>query len=391
MDLEAINNEYTANKTEQEKLQKMSKKIERLENDIETLKQEKVIYEKEKELAVLKKDKTKEADATKKIEKAENDIAKKEENLNKAKLAIDVNKKKLDNCINLLSKNPEFKKHMDTVMKKKFARQSEKVLKENEELKKISELINQKPECQQFMSEMKKANINLKKLNQQLEKLDPVKDASKIATKQSQIDKNRKSYNKNKDSIKKLAKAAKINIDENILKEFVNENSFKIDKQNSTKNKIVYNVESTINHKIKANEKTVRNNEIALSGLEGKDIKTKLEERDSEENIATQDLNMEIESRNLPVPQEKPKWYQFIKRFKNWRQNRKMVKEQSDVYFNRKDYEKEIDSNSEEKDEKNEFRNSLKFDIVKDYAKQYEKEIRSKAKDKRKEENDNER
>lgn len=389
MDLEAINNEYSTNKKEQEKLQNMSKTIEKLENEIETLKQEKVIYEKEKELAILKKDKKMEDDATEKIEKAENDITKKEDKLSKAKVSIVVNKKKIENCINVLSKNPEFKKHMDTVMKKKFARQSEKALKENEELKKVSELIKQKPECQEFISEMKKANINLQKLNQQLEKLDSKKDASEIATKQSQIDKNRKSYNKNKDSIKKLAKSAKINIDEDILKKFVNENSFKIDKQNSTKTKIVYNVESTINNKIKSNEKTVGNNEIVLSGLEGKDIKTKLEEHDKEENIPTQDLNMEIESGNLPIPQQKPKWYQFIKRFKNWYQNRKMEKEQSDIYYNRKDYEKEIDNTLEEKDEKNEFRDSLKYDIVKDYAKQYEKEIRSQPK--RKEEKGNER
>ena len=44
---------------------------------------------------------------------------------------VNKNKAKVDSYMEELSKDPEFKKHIDAAMKKRLARRSEKALKEN--------------------------------------------------------------------------------------------------------------------------------------------------------------------------------------------------------------------------------------------------------------------
>lgn len=260
MDLENINKDFSQNKSIQEKLKQLKTKMEQLNNEIEGYKLDKSQYEIDKQRAILNKDKTSETDAQKNIDNANKEIEKRKEQLAKMKEVIQKNNEKVEACIEKLSENPELKKHIDNVMRKKLVRRAQKTLKENETLKGLNELMGKHPSIQNNIVGMKNAQIEIGKLEDELGKLDPSKDTARINQIKADIITFNSKYDKNQQMIIDCAKKDNVDISKESLKQFVKDSSFKIDK--STKK---WNVEATIKNKIKGNEKAIRNDEIVLS------------------------------------------------------------------------------------------------------------------------------
>lgn len=377
-ELKELNSDYTKNTNMKMKLQKLKGNIENLSNDIELSKLNINQYEVDKQKAIFNKDKVKEEEAQKKIDAEKQKIKEINKKLLKMKTALVENENRIDSCIEKVSQNPEFKKVVDAAISKKLVRRTEKALKQNQDLKTLKDLINNHPQFKNSIVGMKNATSKMKILNDELAKLDSTKDAAKIASITAEIKANKDKYAKNEKSIMDFTTKNNINISENFLKDFVSSN-FKMNKGTGE-----YNIDATINNKIKGNEKSIKDSELALSKLDGRNIKAVLNDNN----------NMEIEaSNNLPAVQTKTKWFNFITRFKNWRENRKIAKankEMPEVYTDRKDYEEDMEKKNEKH---NEFSSIYKYEVVQKYAEMREKELYqgSKKQNKKQQENGQER
>lgn len=384
MDIKDINEEYKKNnsKANSDKMDKIRQAFNDVKNKIEILENDKSTAENNKRNAEIRGDSSEVAAKKSEIEAINKKLEAERNKAVKLEHLINMNKQKVEKCIEELSQNPEFKKHIDIVMRKRLIRRSEKALKENECLNNLRELIDLEPDCQNYISDMKTVKIKIMQLREEIKNLDPVADASEIAGKEAEIDNYNKEYSKNRNLVTKVAEKNNIEIDTSILKSFIEDNGFKVDK--STKK---FNIVKTIDNKIKGNEKTVANNDFALSNLDDKDYETvinRYDENGNERPINESKVEIDDYSNYLPdTVEEKPKWYQFVKRFRNWVDKRRGANDNGDIASQtRSQYEKNIEP------ETNEFKDALKYEVVEEYAKRREKEILSKAKEDRKQEND---
>ncbi|MBO4293275.1 MAG: hypothetical protein J5881_02660 [Clostridia bacterium] len=371
-ELEAIDKEYKTYLLEKQKLEKCRKAVTQYDRKIQIANNNITIYQMEKNNAILKGDKAAEKAAQNKIDGEKKNIEILKNSLLKIQSIIVNNQNKIDSQIQKVSNNPEVKKAVDAAISKKVVRKNQRLLQENAQLNMIKKLIETHSGVKKQIVGMKNAEVNIKKLNDDKSKLDPAKDAAQIA----QIDKDIKDaqikYDKNKKIIMDIANKDNLQLEEKYLDEFI-EGNFKINKGTGE-----YNIEASLNNKIKGNQKSIDNNDKILSNINGRDIKTKLQDDNQ-----TMEVEVNERSQNLPAV-AKPKWWQFAKRFKNWRENRKNPKI-PDVY-NKTGYEKDITANVN-----NDFKNSLKYDIVKDYTKQREEELYKNIKKPAKEQDDGER
>ena len=125
---------------------------------------------------------------------------------------------------------------------------------------------------------------------------------------------------------------------------------------------------SSLNRQIKGYDKSIRNHQIALENINNR--REPVTPRPAE-----------------PSTPEKPKWYQFIQRFKNWNDRRKQQalpeSEQTTSESEQTTSESE-QTTSKSSTERNEFLNSLKHEIVQDVVKQMETDNLKEAKKERK-------
>ena len=75
---------------------------------------------------------------------------------------------------------------------------------------------------------------------------------------------------------------------------------------------------------------------------------------------------------NLPATQ--PKWYQFIKRFKNW-VNRRRTERESMEQEPEEENSNPSTTSSKASDKKTSFRDSMKYEVIRDYEKQFEENL----------------
>ena len=373
MDLEQINSEFNkySSKKINKAMQDLKTKIEDTKIEIEGKKSLKAVWENDLTKAKRQGNKTAEKQAESEIKKIEGEIKALQDKLKKMQKYIDTNKAKVEACIDAISQNPELKKHVEAQTKKRLVRRTEKALKENECLENIKALIEAEPACEEYISDMKDASIEWRKLDKEIEKEknNPAPNAATIATKEAEIKSQRKIYYSKRDLIKKAAKKQGIEFNEEIFKKFIEETGFKKNKGTGK-----YDIKKVIDKKMAGNEKSIRNDELALSKIEGRTISIGLDN-----NNSLDEAHAEVESGKLPAVRDKSiKWYQFIKRFKNWKENRKNRKPK---YESRKEYEDDSKQESSK-----EFKNAYKYDVVKEYAERYEKEIMGEAKKARKEE-----
>ncbi len=387
MDLEKLNGSYERAKRILEEKKKTIKKI---EEDLKTAEGDIKIAEGAKEVAQRKNEEEdiKRADAGIKDAKSRVEKLKKEIELEKEELLMF--QEKVDKIIEEIKENPELKQHLEQVLAKRYSRKIRDINKEKQEqekekekeekkiesYKEVQKLIDEHSTMRNHMQGMLNASYNIQKLNTELSKLDPIKDKARIEEIKQEIATENKRLTQNRDAILDYSNKNKLKITKETLEEIAS-NSVIDKKTNKVNIKETLNVSNNkskekikdFNKKIQNGDKQIAINEKAIKNLgyrvperkqkEGKD-ETKGQHdgsgtRGQYDGDDTHDHDKETE--------EKPKWWQFIKRFKKWNEN-KMIKQLPDPE----------DKSTKNSNTKSEFASSLKYDVVKDIAKQMQQD-----------------
>lgn len=363
MELKEINEDYTRAKGKLIKLEPLKAEIENLKieqkkllREIEDLTIAKIRAQEDKDTKTVKKIEEDLKEPTKKLKLLKEQLEEKAASLQNAQ-------KKVDSKIEELANNPALKEHLNTVIGKKFSRQilakdakKETLGKQNQEYEAIKAAAKKDPYVMNTLKGIEGytaiiATINSAPLPRSQE------DSVKLSQAQAKLEARRndlKTYFKGSISEETILTLTSLNNIDTQIKS--NTKQIKsIDKQ-------IANYEGALEQIGFASPRKVPN--IERTSPVVPDARTSSEEGKDEKDS------------NLPATQ--PKWYQFIKRFKNW--------------YNKRTYEPEQDQEGTEqkqvpeKEKDSEFRTAMKYDIIKDYEAKLEQDLLKQAKTDRKKE-----
>lgn len=222
----------------------------------------------------------------------------------------------------------------------------------------------------------------LKKQIDDLKKADPI-DTKKIADLTTQISQLEVKITKNKDLLMGIKG---LDFKDEDLKELldngivVNKNG-KIDLAATLNNR-----RAQLNRQVKKYTKSIAEHEKALETLgrsTSEQTSSEPGQYQSPTRITRTEPAQEEEEQDASEQEEKPKWYQFVKRFKMWNEKRKQKALPEAEQPEAPTPEPTPENNTQPK---NNFKNALKYDIVKDLYKQADKQALKDARSKRKEE-----
>ena len=381
MDLEKMNGEYLKLKQD---IEMIKRGIVSEENLIQDLTLEKIIWTGKKAEARKNSNHAAEKTAQDELDIIDGRIKQLQESVEKEKETIKEFQGKIDAKITEIKENPEMKKHLDTVLKKKYERKLAKVEKEKAELidkkdkvESIKQLTTEHPALANNLKGMISAYKTAENLKKELKSLeysagngiiaytDPVR-ANEIKTKllpdaESKMKTNKTHFmdyiQKNKLDITEK------DVDELVEKGIVNKDG-KVDLETTFVKRT-----SGLNRQIKGLDKSINDYTYAMGGAEKR-------QQSPEQQGSAQEQEDDQDK------EEKPKWFQFIKRFKAWRERRN----QQELPEGTPKGQAKKESGS-----KNEFADSLKYDIMQDVTKQMQQEKLKAAKEVRKENNEPER
>lgn len=381
MDLEKMNGEYLKLKQD---IEMIKRGIVSEENLIQDLTLEKIIWTGKKAEARKNSDHAAEKTAQDELDIIDGRIKQLQESVEKEKETIKEFQGKIDAKITEIKENPEMKKHLDTVLKKKYERKLAKVEKEKAELidkkdkvEQIKQLTTEHPALANNLKGMISAYKTAENLKKELKSLEisvgnkifaytnPVR-ANEIKTKllpdaESKMKTNKTHFmdyiQKNKLDITEK------DVDELVEKGIVNKDG-KVDLETTFVKRT-----SGLNRQIKGLDKSINDYTYAMGGAEKR-------QQSPEQQGSAQEQEDDQDK------EEKPKWFQFIKRFKAWRERRN----QQELPEGTPKGQAKKESGS-----KNEFADSLKYDIMQDVTKQMQQEKLKAAKEVRKENNEPER
>ncbi len=421
MDLEKLNKQYLALKNrlkaEKTKIETEKKNIKTKETQKLTKLGDKKILEGEYDKAKINKDKNLMKSKKSEIEDVDKDIEKLDSEIGDIKDIIKIHENKIkgleeqiNDKLKELQENPELKKHIEEVMIKKYERQvkngkdgKEKSTGKKEKIEKLQKLVEKRPAVKNYLIGIMNSTNEVNKLNEDLKKMGQT-DPKALNIKRKLIPDLEEKIKKNKELLLGI-KALDFKEEdlEELLKSgiIVNKNG-KID-LTTTLNKR----KAQLNREIKRYTESIANHEEALKTFgRSTELNTKTayqqqsqtRNMNSEPNLKPEPIkssDAEQENSSDPLQQsyaqqeEKTKWYQFIKKFKNWNEKRKQkaltsgepLKEQEPVQV----ASEPIQGDNSQKE--NSFRNSLKYEIVNDLYNDIDKKIINDVKNKRKEAN----
>lgn len=372
MNLEEANKQYLDLK---KKLEKTREEVEKLEVEVADLASDKAIAENQEAKARRAGNKAdedkykKEAEeATKKLEAAKKEATTKKESLEKIQ-------KEIDKKIEEIKEIPGMKEHFDEIMKKRSERQYfknkekvEKLTAEKEKYETLQKLVTEHQSLANNLKGFLTAKKQITDLEAELNGLmvDPTATPIKYNNperaaeiKNKLLPEAKKKLKDNKEPFLKYCEKHKIEIEEKDLEELASGRII-LDGKGEVDIKTTLNARvGSLNRQIKAANKAMDN-----YALLNKKVKED-EAREAEE--------AENGGGNGG---EKPKWWQFIKRFKAWNERRKQAKLADE--FERDEDEEEApageapaeEEHSEEEERReersSEFRHSLKYDIVRE-------------------------
>lgn len=365
MDLEVENVSYVAVK---EKLEEKKKRVTQLEREVTELAESK--RDKEEQIRLIdrgviagdKKVLSKELQDTKK------ELKTKEEETKKIKAEIVPLQKSIDAAIAKIKDNPEMKVQLEGAI-------SQKVKDDLEKKKKAKETLANKQKGFQTLAKDRPAELKafykagklVEELKKELKSL-ARKDDSGVITyanpaRAAEIN----------NTLLPDANAALVATKKTILN-YVKRKKIKLDEQDieafSYKNALGKNgkldIDATLNKQVKTLDKKIARIDEKIAHLQTLSEATRREDEGRESGE---------EGGNGG---ENPKWWQFIKRFKNWNMRRKQEKLADE--FERDDDEETRDSEDSEREENseqdNDFKESLKYDIFKAAVKKQMEEDR---------------
>ncbi len=358
MELEILNEEYNYLN---EVLKNTKSDVDYLKEKLMELKQDKIIYQAEYIRAGRSGD-------PEKIKKAEEDVKKVNDRIKYMKGEADKKLKRtvalqhrIDGKIDEIRRDPEIGGQIDIALTKRYERGIKKANTEKEEeiknKKKVTDfkdVISNHPSLQNNVKGILTASVLIKNFEKELKSLEnpsvngqdiEYKDPAKATELQTKIQQATEKGNKNYLIIVEFARKNGINIDDIISAvNKIIENGPVLSSKDP--NNISVDVmasfaksEQISNKKIKGYNKQIARYEIGLNEINGW----------KQNNIE------QTEEQTQMVTAEKPKWYQFIKRFKIWNYQR----QQSRL----NDYEA---TNQENTDNTNQFTDSLKWGVVRD-------------------------
>lgn len=357
VNLQKTNKEYLEAKV---KLEKASKEVESINEKLKLADIDKRKHEIARDEADIKGD-----EATKKAEQAEidkvikdiedikNELQEKQKDVISFEATINIK-------INEIKQDPSMKQTMNEALKKRYSRELNKLQKEREtaktekldkELEKdrydnLKKLITEHPGLEKNLNGILAAKEEIKKLNDELATLDYKKDAKRIAEitgkdMKEAVDK----LNKNKEPLMNYINKNKLNIKyEDIEK--MSESGLGLD---DTINGLGKEIKG-YDRKIKGYGKSISDYTVSLENVE-------------------EEMKPKQTSTHTQNPGEKPKWYQFGKRFRNWMEQKEQKKLPPPPSPKKPDT----------------IRDALKYDIVKDIYKEMQTNDLKEAKKERKE------
>ena len=356
---EKLDKKYQSDKQAYEKISKLKEHLNEAKREIKKFERAKKNAEMNKQWAIEDKDKTAETNADAAIKLAKEGIEKLQKNVEKMNSILANSKAKVDSYIEELSKDPEFKAHINSILEKRYNRKIKKYTSEKEQIDTMINLISQHPSLENNLKGIIHAQEEAKKLEEELKKLDPVKDKTRI-DEINNIDMPtcRSKKTKNQKMFMNFCQKNNVKIDEEFLNKLVEEQGFSHTKDGDIR------VAKSLKNISKGYDKRINAYERAIQKIPG----AKVYEENIEGNRERQnsnDLNNNGLDEQDQHPAKKFKWWEFRKRFKDWRERRN-VKKQG------KQAEKEGTAPRESSEK---FRNAYKYDIVKDYVDKKEEAI----------------
>ena len=375
MDLEKLNGEYLKLKQDIEIKKGV---IVAYEHRVQDLTLDKIIWTGKKAEARKNSDHDAEKTAQDELNKIDEEIKQLQESVEQEKETIKEFQEKIDAKITEIKENPEMKKHLDTVLKKKYERKLAKVEKEKAELidkkdkvEQIKQLTTEHPALANNLKGMISAYKTAENLKKELKSLEYSAGNGIIAytdpTRANEIKTNllpdaESKMETNKTHFMDYIQKNKLDITEKDVNELVEKGAVNKDGKVDLETTFVKRT-SGLNRQIKGLDKSINDYTYAMGGAEKR-------QQSPEQQGSAQEQ------------EEKPKWFQFIKRFKAWRERRN----QQELPEGTPKGQAKKESGS-----KNEFADSLKYDIMKDVTKQMQQEKLKAAKEVRKENNEPER
>lgn len=350
MELKDINENYKKSQIKVSKLGPAKAKVENLKKEIIPLVRKIEDLETVKRRAQEDKDEANVQKADKDLKAIKLELNSKKELLQKIESMILKTEAELDNHIKLLEDmekdNPQLFEHMNEVIAKKFSRKVIALENEKKNLNSTNDqlsIIQNAAKKDPYIMNTLKGIEGYTKSIEQLSNSNDINDINKL--------------NEAKRKLAARRNDLKIYFKDKISDEVINSlTSF---------NNISKSINSN-NRQIKGINKNVSNYKTALNELgytidipNGKTI-TDL----SGKKILSSQIKDYNENEKILPPAEKPKWYQFIKRFKNW--------------YNSKNIEPKQEIKS--KQSSNNFKDSMKYDIIRDYESKLEKDLLQDAK-----------
>ena len=371
MSLENINNEYLKLKSQ---IEKTKKEVEALEQKTNDLADDKILWRAQLIEAQRKGSKADEEVARKEIEKIDGEIKKVEDEVTAKKEDMVTAQSRIEmKIISLKKDSPDMQKHINSVLKTKYSRKLAKEEKELAELEgkrdrllELLQLISDHPSLKNNLNGILTATNEIKKLNNELESLTEIQPDGSVKfkdptrcneIKNTLIPQAEAKLSKNKTPLMEYINKNNLNIKEEDIDEVAN-NGVLDSKGNVDLNATMNKRLSVLNKQIRGKNKSIANYQIFLENSlqEYNDIK-------HEETQAMINVNSE----------DKPRWWHFIKRIKNWNENRKMKKEEQKA-------DHSVEQADFHKSEENPFKDSLKYEIVKEMVDRIEKEEMKAAK-----------
>lgn len=391
MDLEYLNRQYKALKDD---LNNVKQELEDIKRESDRLNGDKVLETANLELAKRRGIPSVEEQSKNNIKKIDKELETLRKKAEAKERLIGNLKADLEAKIAQVKSNPDMEEHLNQVLVKKYDRKLSKLEKEKKDKTKEKEQLTEKKDRFETLQQIVKKSETIKNnltgflvakkqiddLNNELKGLeiragvlvtysDPAR-ADRIKNVLLPAANNKLTKNKNL-LINNLGKK-KLKITDQDLNELYN-NGFTLNAQgklniDDTFNKSisVFNTQiKTADKQIKGMDKSIADYQSALS-KHGR-IHTAPEATSTSTPTTTT-------PETVPEPEDKPKWWQFIKRFKNWNEKRKQPEQPQLLPAN------EVTRASINE----EFRTSMKYDLVKDAVEKMQTDERKEAKAERK-------
>lgn len=377
MELEDMDKAYKRSKKALDKSGRFMTTIETLKTEVKTLKRQ--IENIDIEIIRAREDgdtaKIKTLEASKKAPKAE--LEKKRQQLVKLNATAHQNQAIIDDKMAELSRDPALKAHLDEVIGKKFSRKLAKIkkdkedkTKQNETLTRIQEAAKKDPNVMYSLKEIEKYTKLVVEANAII--ADPTKTPAEIARARGNLPVLQTALDKSRSALAAYFKGT-------ISREVID----KITSYEDLGREIKSN-----NRYIKGLDKQAANYETALRNISyetpsrGGSSSDRSDDSSSTTRTGSRGTTGSRTSTGRPTPStnlpaEQTKWYQFVKRFKNWNARRKgeSPREVAPVTAA----------------EKKKFKDSMKYDVVKDYEEKLAADLLKQAKAQNRESADRER